>query len=225
MGSTEWAEDFGSFLGDNGALTRLSPSVNNALILGSRCIPQSRRLSLRREFRRRGVSCTPSIFLLAVMMNSDQSLAWLLRGAAEDILTDANASHAVWDTRGASGNWKEWRLSALGIEEQDYEDLAASGTGVAALGRVSKQPRGSDHADQRFSSGSDFTPFLQRYGVSICSDNYLSLNSHRSHLGTSVSIVRAAVITQAATKTVSDGPHDAVYHYHSIYDSFNWMER
>ena len=70
------------------------------------------------------------------MIDHDQSLAWLLRGAAQDVLTTANASYSVWDTRGAGGNWKEFRLSTLGIEEQDYEDLATSGTGVSALGRV-----------------------------------------------------------------------------------------
>lgn len=48
-------------------------------------------------------------------------------------------------------------------------------------------------ADDR--SGSDYTSFLQRYGVASGDIGY------------------------------SYGPNSAVYHYHSIYDSFTWQEK
>lgn len=44
-------------------------------------------------------------------------------------------------------------------------------------------------------SGSDYTSFLQRYGVASGDIGY------------------------------SYGPNSAVYHYHSIYDSFTWQEK
>jgi hypothetical protein len=63
-----------------------------------------------------------------------QSLAWLLRGAAADVMTGADPSHSVWETRADGGDWKKWRLSALGIQEDDIEALASSETGVSPLG-------------------------------------------------------------------------------------------
>ena len=66
--------------------------------------------------------------------HADQSLAWLLRGAGEEIDTGSNSSRRVWDTQTDAGDWKEWRLSALGIADDDFERFAQSGTGVGALG-------------------------------------------------------------------------------------------
>ena len=63
-----------------------------------------------------------------------QSLAWLLKGAADDVITVSDPSRSVWDTRKDGGDWKEWRLTAQGIDEVDFEALFASGTGVGALG-------------------------------------------------------------------------------------------
>jgi len=49
-------------------------------------------------------------------------------------MTGADPSHSVWETRADGGDWKKWRLSALGIQEDDIEALASSGTGVSPLG-------------------------------------------------------------------------------------------
>ena len=146
IGSTEWTEDFASFLvSDAAAYINIDSSVTAGSIFSASASP---------------------------------SLAWLYRGAAQDVPSGADPSLTVWDSRSDGGDWKEWRLNALGIEEEDFEELALSGTGVSPLG-----------------SGSDFTSFLQRYGVASGNIGF------------------------------DGGPKSAVYHYHSIYDSFAWQDK
>ena len=110
------------------------------------------------------------------------SLAWLIRHAAQQIQshTGTNGSTSVWDTRLqqdeiSDEDWKKWR-----ILDDEFERLVEerSQTGVKALG-----------------SGSDYTAFLQRYGVASGDIGY------------------------------TGGPKTPVYHYHSIYDSFAWQEK
>lgn len=101
------------------------------------------------------------------------SLAWLLRQAADDVSLGSDASRSVFSTLTDGGDWKAWRLEEdelTGVEEE-------SATHISPLG-----------------SGSDYTAFLQRYGIASLDFGY------------------------------KGGPKDAVYHYHSIYDSFFWQE-
>ena len=79
-----------------------------------------------------------------------QSLAWLLRNVAEEVLVSSDVSRSVWSTTEDAGDWKSWRLSATGQAEHEFDSLADSNTGVKPLG-----------------SGSDYTAFLQRYGVCV----------------------------------------------------------
>ncbi|ORY34010.1 hypothetical protein BCR39DRAFT_518112 [Naematelia encephala] len=106
------------------------------------------------------------------------SLAWLIRNTAEDVLSGSDSSKTVWDMSKDGGDWKTWRLETYGEGEEDFEALATSETGVGTLG-----------------SGSDFTSFLQRYGVASGSMEF------------------------------QYAPKDPTYHYHSIYDSFTWQDK
>jgi N-acetylated-alpha-linked acidic dipeptidase len=74
------------------------------------------------------------------------SLAWLVRQAASEINTDRDATVSMWDTKEVKD------LDAEVEESEDIEEFVVenAGTGIRPLG-----------------SGSDFTSFLQRYGVSL----------------------------------------------------------
>jgi hypothetical protein len=63
-----------------------------------------------------------------------QSLAWLVREAAEEINTSADPSRSAWDTKFDGGDWEVWR-AANGLMAED--ELALAGkhdTGVSPLG-------------------------------------------------------------------------------------------
>jgi len=138
IGSTEWAEDFGSWIEANtAAYFNLDSSVAG------------------------------SVFDAA----ASPSLADLLKGAAKDVMTSADPSRSVWSTH------QDANARSMTVEE-DLETQFSGGSGVDALG-----------------SGSDFTPFLQRYGIASGNIGY------------------------------APGPKDSVYHYHSIYDSFTWQDK
>jgi N-acetylated-alpha-linked acidic dipeptidase len=110
------------------------------------------------------------------------------------VLISSDSSRSVWSTGQDAGDWKEWRLSARGEEVAAFEDLAAkSETGVSPLG-----------------SGSDYTAFLQRYGVSRATTQAMDSSSRQ---------------VASANFGYGGGPKDPVYHYHSIYDSFTWQEK
>lgn len=94
------------------------------------------------------------------------SLRELIKGSAASVLSSLDSSMSVWET---------WQTE----DEHGIDSFSAlKSPEIDALG-----------------SGSDFTPFLQHFGV--------------------------------ASASVEFGPTrgGAVYHYHSIYDSFNWMEK
>ncbi|KAI0677358.1 Zn-dependent exopeptidase [Trametes maxima] len=106
------------------------------------------------------------------------SLAHLIRDAALDVAHPTSLNKTLWDARDdvgpfhgpADSNFLEEYLAKRVTSEDDI--------GIAPLG-----------------SGSDFTPFLQRLGVSSMDESF------------------------------SLTPTDAAYHYHSIYDSETWKER
>ncbi|KLT44260.1 Zn-dependent exopeptidase [Cutaneotrichosporon oleaginosum] len=98
------------------------------------------------------------------------SLALLLRGAAEQITTPDGRS--VWAARADGGVWDAASVHAEADENEE------KGSGIRPLG-----------------SGSDYTAFLQRYGVA------------------------------ATDFSFKGGPKDPVYHYHSVYDSHTWMRK
>jgi N-acetylated-alpha-linked acidic dipeptidase len=110
--------------------------------------------------------------------SASPSLANLLKGAAEQIEHPTDPARSLWEMKDG-GDWKTYNQEVKAFSsEVDFEDLAASRSGVGALG-----------------SGSDYTAFLQRYGVASTDMGY------------------------------GGGPNDPPYHYHSIYDSFTWQSR
>ncbi|KAL0250490.1 hypothetical protein I308_102668 [Cryptococcus tetragattii IND107] len=111
--------------------------------------------------------------------SASPSLALLVKSTAEEVESSSSASKTVFDTRFEAGNWEQFNMNKLG-NHVGMEDLLSEkeGSGIGALG-----------------SGSDYTPFLQRYGIASSDLGYKS------------------------------GPQDAVYHYHSIYDSFTWQKK
>ena len=152
IGSTEWCEDFGDWLGVNAAgYLNLDVSVAGS---------------------------SPE-------MHASPSLAWLLRHAAQKIMTDADSTRSIWDVASASAEAQaEWIAS----NPSSIEALEAGSDGSAGLRKGEIKKIGA------LGSGSDFTPFLQRYGVASSDFGY------------------------------KPGKKDPVYHYHSIYDSFFWMD-
>ncbi|WVR07065.1 hypothetical protein IAU60_004104 [Kwoniella sp. DSM 27419] len=107
--------------------------------------------------------------------SASPSLALLLRGAAEEVESSLDPSQSVFSTRSDADSWQEYRDDLT----SDVDAMNnAQGSGVSALG-----------------SGSDYTPFLQRFGIASSDLGY------------------------------KGGPKDPVYHYHSIYDSHTWQAK
>lgn len=70
-----------------------------------------------------------------------QSLAWLVREAAEEINTSADPSRSAWDTQIDGGDWEVWR-TANGLLDEDEMELAGKhDTGVKPLGYVTMTAR------------------------------------------------------------------------------------
>nr|KIR50369.1 membrane protein [Cryptococcus bacillisporus CA1280] len=111
--------------------------------------------------------------------SASPSLALLVKSAAEEVESSSSPSKTVFDTRFEAGNWEQFNMKKLGNHVGMGDSLSGKkGSGIGALG-----------------SGSDYTPFLQRYGIASSDLGYKS------------------------------GPKDAVYHYHSIYDSYTWQKK
>ncbi|OCF36828.1 membrane protein [Kwoniella heveanensis BCC8398] len=107
------------------------------------------------------------------------SLALLLKSAAEEVESSLDPSRSVYSTKYDAGSWEAFELAKNGHHVGEIDPWAIEkGSGIKALG-----------------SGSDFTPFLQRYGIASSDLGY------------------------------TGGPKDAVYHYHSIYDSYTWQAK
>lgn len=135
IGSTEWCEDFGDWLGKN-VVAYLNVDVS---VSGSNL----------------GLSASPS-------------LAPLMRHAAMQVEHPTDKSRSLWPMQDG-GDWNTFNQEVKGLSaDVDYEELFASEMRVKALG-----------------SGSDYTAFLQRYGVASTDMGY------------------------------GFGPKDPVYHYHS----------
>lgn len=110
--------------------------------------------------------------------SASPSLALLLRGAAEEIEKTTQPGVSVWDARAAGGDWDAFKAALHpSLVPAKAESVTAGGSGVRPLG-----------------SGSDYTAFLQRYGIASTDFSF------------------------------SGGPKDPVYHYHSIYDSHHWVK-
>ncbi|KAJ9099261.1 hypothetical protein QFC21_004142 [Naganishia friedmannii] len=145
IGSTEWCEDFGDWLGKN-VVAYLNVDVS---VSGSNL----------------GMSASPS-------------LAHLMRHAAMQVEHPTDKNRSLWSMQDG-GDWNTFNQEIKGLSADiDYEEMFASELKVKALG-----------------SGSDYTAFLQRYGVASTDMGY------------------------------GFGPNDPVYHYHSIYDSYTWQEK
>ncbi|KAL1406998.1 Vacuolar protein sorting-associated protein 70 [Vanrija albida] len=111
--------------------------------------------------------------------SASPSLALLLRGAAQEIEKTTQPGVSVWDARVSGGDWDAFHAATTlhpSVAPATAQSVAAGGSGVNPLG-----------------SGSDYTAFLQRYGIASTDFSF------------------------------SGGPKDAVYHYHSIYDSHHWV--
>ncbi|WWC61997.1 uncharacterized protein I303_104584 [Kwoniella dejecticola CBS 10117] len=109
--------------------------------------------------------------------SASPSIALLLKEAAGEINSSSDPSRSVYSTRDNAGSWDEFNAEKIG--EDEFAALTvAGGSGIGALG-----------------SGSDYTPFLQRYGIASSDLGY------------------------------KGGPKDPVYHYHSIYDSHSWQAK
>lgn len=78
-----------------------------------------------------------------------QSLAWLIRNAAEEIQHPTDESRSLW-TMKDGGDWSTYNAETKGLQAPiEYDDLFASGSGISPLG-----------------SGSDYTGFLAYLGIS-----------------------------------------------------------
>ncbi|WVW83943.1 hypothetical protein I302_105966 [Kwoniella bestiolae CBS 10118] len=109
--------------------------------------------------------------------SASPSIALALKAAAGEINSSSDPERSVYDTRNDGGDWDESNAAKSGEEELAIL-TTAGGSGIGALG-----------------SGSDYTPFLQRYGIASSDLGY------------------------------KGGPKDPVYHYHSIYDSHTWQAK
>jgi hypothetical protein len=69
----------------------------------------------------------------------------LFRNAAEEINSSEDSSRSIWEMQDG-GDWKAWRAEMYG--EVDFEELAASETGIAALGLVMLIAQPPAKADQ-----------------------------------------------------------------------------
>lgn len=136
----------------------------------SRCIPQPGLFRCRKPFWVFGISGKSDTSRCLFLANTIQSLSWLVRGAAQDVLSSSDESVTVWDLH---------EIESQGDHEKEsFAELAASELGIGTLG-----------------SGSDYTAFLQRYGVA------------------------------SVDMSFGGAKGDPVYHYHSIYDSFHFMDK
>jgi N-acetylated-alpha-linked acidic dipeptidase len=132
IGSTEWCEDFGDWLGKNVvAYLNIDVSVSGANL----------------------------------KLSASPSLAPLMRHAAMQIEHPSDKTRSLWSMQDG-GNWDVFNRDVKGLLSEDGD--FSSVTHVSALG-----------------SGSDYTAFLQRYGVASTDMGY------------------------------GFGPNEPVYHYHS----------
>lgn len=127
------------------------------------------------------------------------SLAQLIKQTALDVPHPSGDGRTLWDARQDEGPFTPNETTTMDPEallsyEAEKEAKQSSGTGIDALG-----------------SGSDYTVFLQRLGVSL-----LSFFSIRV-----LTLSQIASVDQGFVRT----PTDAVYHDHSIYDSLRWQEQ
>ncbi|ODN82116.1 hypothetical protein L202_02423 [Cryptococcus amylolentus CBS 6039] len=107
------------------------------------------------------------------------SLAHVIRTAAEEVESSLDPTRSVFSTRNDAGSWEAYNRDKWALEVEGDVSIAEDG----------------DYEIGPLGSGSDFTPFLQRYGIASGNLGY------------------------------TGGPKDPVYHYHSIYDSHYWQAK
>lgn len=79
------------------------------------------------------VSCTSRLFT-HVVADTLQSLARLIRNAAEEINHPNDESRSLWTAQSDGGDWAAHQLATNGVVEEDLESLFGSETGVRPLG-------------------------------------------------------------------------------------------
>ena len=121
-----------------------------------------------------------------------------MRATAEEIPHPTKPNKTLWDATKDSGvlTGRHIDAEALAVYEETELQTAADSTGVGVLG-----------------SGSDFTVFVQRNGVS-------------SHESLAMVFPMLIMIRQVASANGGFGStlQDPVYHYHSVFDSQRWQE-
>ncbi|KAH0839839.1 Zn-dependent exopeptidase [Lanmaoa asiatica] len=128
------------------------------------------------------------------------SLAHLIKRSAQDVAHPTDSSKTVWDALHDSGAY-------TGKQDADFASM------WAAMNHSRARAASKDDVRQvsPLGSGSDYTVFLQRLGV-----------SHRICIlgGHSNTTQQVASSDQSFSSTPTDPP----YHYHSIYDTQMWQE-
>jgi N-acetylated-alpha-linked acidic dipeptidase len=127
------------------------------------------------------------------------SLADLIKRTALDVPHPTEPGKTLWDARDDVGPFSPPNGSLSGNMTIDSEYLARYEMESAAAKEIG--PLGS---------GSDYTVFLQRLGVS----HDIQFVSYLTRLA------QVASVDQGFGGT----PFDAPYHYHSVYDSQRWQE-
>ncbi|EAU84674.2 vacuolar protein sorting-associated protein 70 [Coprinopsis cinerea okayama7 len=133
-------------------------------------------------------------------VGASPSLALLIKRTAQDILHPTDSNRTLWDARNDEGPYKGFNASSVDPDfgrmyEADEAERKSIATGVTSLG-----------------SGSDYTVFLQRIGVSPL----------RLFLEDILNVLSFQVAS--SDQGFGPTPSDPVYHYHSIYDSQRWQE-
>ena len=139
------------------------------------------------------------------MAAASPSLAHIIRQTAQDVPHPTQPGKTLWDARDEEGPFEgigdeEFMASYAASELKRY----ALDTGIEPLG-----------------SGSDFTVFLQHLGVSTCAFYCMLVLVTYASCRASRRAPQVASMDQSFTST----PSDAVFHYHSIYDSQHWQEQ
>jgi N-acetylated-alpha-linked acidic dipeptidase len=168
VGSTEWAEDFASWISRH-AVAYLNTDVSAS---GSRW----------------NVAGSPS-------------LAHLIKRSALDVPHPTIEGKTLWDARTDEGPFTGDGTANMTV---DAEVMSAYFT-------AKKEMQASDTSVNPLGSGSDYTVFLQRLGVSCHFFLVIALFMLMSQV---------ASLDEGFGGTLTD----AVYHYHSVYDSQRFQE-
>lgn len=144
-------------------------------------------------------------------LSASPSLGHLVRGAAIDIPHPTDANRTLWQARFDKGHlhgvvdeealrvWEEQHGAPI-IDEEDLSSLNGPFAKIKGGPKITSQreivkTKTMSTGVRPVGSGSDYTVFLQRLGVSITNFGFKSTLS------------------------------DPVYHYHSVFDTHPWQEK